>query len=104
MGSMGMGYREMECMTYYDVCLKVKGFQQQLAVQENWARNIAYSAYSPHLGKKAKTLTLEKFWPVPELDDRRKKIQKLTPERQQRVGDTIKELMRKTNGKTRDDT
>lgn len=99
---MGMGYKEMECMTYYDLGLKIKGFRQQMAIQENWMRNIAYSAYSPHLGKKAKTLTVEKFWPVPEIDEKRRKEKKLTPERQKRVAGNIGDIMKKMagNGKT----
>lgn len=99
---MGMGTKEMECITYYDLGLKVKGFKDHLALQESWMRNVAYSAYSPHLGKKAKTLTLEKFWPIPEVDSKKKKAQKMTPERRARVSNTIKELMA-GNGKTRDD-
>ena len=99
---MGMAPKEMECMTYYDLGLKVKGFNQHIARQEGWFRNVAYSAYSPHLGKKAKTLTLEKFWPVPELDKHHKKKKEMTPERIARVGSLIKEMAGK-NGKTRDD-
>lgn len=100
---MGMSPKEMECTTYYDIGIKVKGFREYMAARENWMRNVAYSAYSPHLGRKAKTLPVEKFWPIPEIDDKRKKANRLTPERRQRVGAAIKDIIGATSGKTRDD-
>lgn len=97
---MGMSVREMECMTYHDLMCKIKGFRTYSATLEHWHRIMAYSAYAPHLGRKAKTLTLEKFWPIPELDAKRKKDQKMTPERRARVGSVISDIMKAGNGKT----
>lgn len=54
--------KEYDCMTYYDISLKIEGYQDKRNREDEVSRLIAFSAYVSANIKIKKGFTPQKFW------------------------------------------
>lgn len=65
-GQLGMSSKEYDCITYFDLELKIKGYNKKQDHTDFMLREIAYSAYiGSHIDPKSlKGVTRQKFLPL----------------------------------------
>lgn len=66
LGFMGMTPKEYDCITFYDLQLKINGFRELQKRQDALFREVAYNAFfAPYQDpKKLRNLTREGFWRI----------------------------------------
>lgn len=66
LGFMDMTPKEFDCITFYDLELKIKGHREAQKRQDALFREVAYNAFfAPYQDpKKLRHLSREGFWPI----------------------------------------
>lgn len=98
LGQIGMSSKEFDCITYFDLELKIKGYNKKIDHKDFMLREIAFSSYiGSHIDPKSlKGINRQKFLPL-RFD--KKTTPKITEERKNRLADLIKKVK---NGKAGD--
>lgn len=88
LGFMGMSPKDYDCITYYDLQLKIRGHREAQKRQDALFREVAYNAFfAPYQDpKKLKTWTREKFWTIYSHGE----TNEISPEKRKRLADLIK--------------
>lgn len=85
-----MNSKDYDCITYYDLELKIKGHREAQKRQDALFREVAYNAFfAPYQDpKKLKTWTREKFWSIYEQNT----VAEMSEERRVRIAGMIKKI------------
>jgi len=97
LGFIGMSIGDYNNITYFDLMLKIDGFNSRRKHDEAWARKIAYSSYiSNNIQLKQKDLDIDKFWPLDDAVKGSKEQGESLSEKRKRMQEALKK--RKQNG------
>lgn len=92
LGFMNMTPKEFDCITFYDLELKIKGHREAQKRQDALFREVAYNAFfAPYQDpKKLRNMTREGFWPI--YGEKETKALIIDDAKKKRLADLIKKM------------